>query len=967
MPIKLIQVQRKLNVGINTVVEFLHKKGFEVEDNPNTRISDEQYALLVKEFGKNLPEKERLLANEPVRKEEPAVKKEERKKKAEEIETVIPEELRPRIVSKGHIELGGGAHRKSQEETETREDPREEAKETPTPDEVERPSVEEVPASAPAKNEEEKTTIVEEEKKDQKEEVEESAVEKTQEENPRPEPQEEVKKEEELFRLDSSRLETKIKVTGKIDLDSLNQSTRPKKKTKEEKRKERDEKQKFAANKPGSGASSSFKNQGASNNAAKPGVGAKPGEEGGDTKKKRKRIKKDRVDVNNTPGMNYPRSNRDDRDRGDRKSPRLKKPVKTEVSEEDVQKQIKETLARLTSKNNKTNKGAKYRRDKRDAAVKREHELMELEEQESKILKLTEFVTANDLANMMNVPVTEVIGTCMSIGIMVSINQRLDAETINIVAEEFGFQTEYVSADVVEAINAEEEEDNEEDWVPRPPIVTVMGHVDHGKTSLLDNIRNANVIAGEAGGITQHIGAYNVKLPNGRRITFLDTPGHEAFTAMRARGAKVTDIAIIIVAADDNVMPQTVEAINHASAAGVPIVFAINKIDKPHANPDKIKEELANMNYLVEEWGGKYQSQEISAKKGIGVEELLEKVLLEADLLDLKANPKRRATGSIIESSLDKGRGYVATVLVENGTLKMGDIVLAGTHHGRVKAMFNERNQRIEKAGPSEPALILGLDGAPQAGDTFYVLETEQEAREIANRREQLQRELGLRTQKMLTLDDIGRRIAVGNFQELNVIVKGDVDGSVEALSDSLIRLSTEEIQVNVIHKAVGQISESDVVLAAASNAIIIGFQVRPSVAARRNAEKEGVEIRLYSIIYDAINDVKSAMEGMLSPEIKEEITANVEVLQTFKISKVGTIAGCMVKEGKIKRSNKVRLIRDGIVVYSGELGSLKRFKDDAKEVVAGQDCGLNIANFNDVRVGDIIEAYEETEVKKTL
>ena len=756
-------------------------------------------------------------------------------------------------------------------------------------------------------------------------------------------------------------------MTGKIDLDSLNQSTRPKKKTKEEKRKERDEKQKFAANKPGGGASSSFKNQGASNNAAKPGVGAKPGEEGGDTKKKRKRIKKDRVDVNNTPGMNYPRSNRDDRDRGDRKSPRLKKPVKTEVSEEDVQKQIKETLARLTSKNNKTNKGAKYRRDKRDAAVKREHELMELEEQESKILKLTEFVTANDLANMMNVPVTEVIGTCMSIGIMVSINQRLDAETINIVAEEFGFQTEYVSADVVEAINADEEEDNEEDWVPRPPIVTVMGHVDHGKTSLLDNIRNANVIAGEAGGITQHIGAYNVKLPNGRRITFLDTPGHEAFTAMRARGAKVTDIAIIIVAADDNVMPQTVEAINHASAAGVPIVFAINKIDKPHANPDKIKEELANMNYLVEEWGGKYQSQEISAKKGIGVEELLEKVLLEADLLDLKANPKRRATGSIIESSLDKGRGYVATVLVENGTLKMGDIVLAGTHHGRVKAMFNERNQRIEKAGPSEPALILGLDGAPQAGDTFYVLETEQEAREIANRREQLQRELGLRTQKMLTLDDIGRRIAVGNFQELNVIVKGDVDGSVEALSDSLIRLSTEEIQVNVIHKAVGQISESDVVLAAASNAIIIGFQVRPSVAARRNAEKEGVEIRLYSIIYDAINDVKSAMEGMLSPEIKEEITANVEVLQTFKISKVGTIAGCMVKEGKIKRSNKVRLIRDGIVVYSGELGSLKRFKDDAKEVVAGQDCGLNIANFNDVRVGDIIEAYEETEVKKTL
>ncbi len=568
---------------------------------------------------------------------------------------------------------------------------------------------------------------------------------------------------------------------------------------------------------------------------------------------------------------------------------------------------------------------------------------------------------------MMDVSVTEVIGTCMSIGLMVSINQRLDAETINIVAEEFGYKTEYVSADVVEAINADEEDDNEEDWVARPPIVTVMGHVDHGKTSLLDNIRSANVIAGEAGGITQHIGAYNVKLQNGRRITFLDTPGHEAFTAMRARGAKVTDIAIIIVAADDNVMPQTIEAINHASAAGVPIVFAINKIDKPHANPEKIKEELANMNYLVEDWGGKYQSQEISAKKGIGVEELLEKVLLEADLLDLKANPKKRAVGSIIESSLDKGRGYVSTILVENGTLKMGDIVLAGTHQGRIKAMFNERNQRVEKAGPSEPVLILGLNGAPQAGDTFNVLETEQEAREIANRREQLQRELGLRTQKMLTLDDIGRRIAVGNFQELNVIVKGDVDGSVEALSDSLIRLSTEEIQVNVIHKAVGQISESDVVLAAASNAIIIGFQVRPSLQARRNAEKEGVEIRLYSIIYDAIEEVKSAMEGMLSPEIKEEITAYVEVQQVFKITKVGTVAGCMVKEGKIKRTNKIRLIRDGIVIYAGELGSLKRFKDDAKEVVAGLDCGLNITNFNDIQVGDMIEAYEETEIKKTL
>ena len=784
-------------------------------------------------------------------------------------------------------------------------------------------------------------------------------------------PEQEVEKTEEkddnLFRLNSVKLESKIKVTGKIDLDALNQSTRPKKKTKEEKRKERDEKQKFNNNRPGNNSNGPGAPHKSPNSPTliKPNAPAKPGEEG-DAKKKRKRIKKDRVDVNNTPGTNYPRPNRDDRPNNDRK-PRLKKPVKAEVSEEDVQKQIKETLARLTNKNNKNNKGAKYRRDKRDAAVKREHELMEQEELESKVLKLTEFVTANDLANMMDVSVTEVIGTCMSIGLMVSINQRLDAETINIVAEEFGYKTEYVSADVVEAINADEEDDNEEDWVARPPIVTVMGHVDHGKTSLLDNIRSANVIAGEAGGITQHIGAYNVKLQNGRRITFLDTPGHEAFTAMRARGAKVTDIAIIIVAADDNVMPQTIEAINHASAAGVPIVFAINKIDKPHANPEKIKEELANMNYLVEDWGGKYQSQEISAKKGIGVEELLEKVLLEADLLDLKANPKKRAVGSIIESSLDKGRGYVSTILVENGTLKMGDIVLAGTHQGRIKAMFNERNQRVEKAGPSEPVLILGLNGAPQAGDTFNVLETEQEAREIANRREQLQRELGLRTQKMLTLEDIGRRIAVGNFQELNVIVKGDVDGSVEALSDSLIRLSTEEIQVNVIHKAVGQISESDVVLAAASNAIIIGFQVRPSLQARRNAEKEGVEIRLYSIIYDAIEEVKSAMEGMLSPEIKEEITAYVEVQQVFKITKVGTVAGCMVKEGKIKRTNKIRLIRDGIVIYAGELGSLKRFKDDAKEVVAGLDCGLNITNFNDIQVGDMIEAYEETEIKKTL
>ena len=990
MPIKLIQVQRKLNVGINTVVEFLRKKGFEVEDNnPNTRIGDEQYALLVKEFGKDLPnggrERERVVPERSHR-EASSVKEE----KSSEIKTVIPEEVRPKIVTKGRIDLDR-PHKKVQEV-------QHQPVSVPVEKKVEKP-VEAATAAktADAPVEEVKTPEVKApeveipevkipEMKQQPEEIKEEkviVVEKEPAEVMKPEPVQEPKtanvesttataepaasagndSDEGLFRLNTPKFESKIKVTGKIDLNALNQSTRPKKKTKEERKKEREDKrEKFAGNKAGQQSGNGLFNKGPKDGTARPGAPVKPGEGGTDAKKKRNRIKKDRVDVNNTPGTNA----RPSRPNDDRK-PRLRKPVKAEISEEDVQKQVKETLARLTNKGNKNNKGAKYRRDKRDAIQKREHELMEQEEMESKVLKLTEFVTANDLANMMDVPVTQVIGTCMSIGIMVSINQRLDAETINIVAEEFGFQTEYVSAEVVEAIKADEEDDNEEDWVARPPIVTVMGHVDHGKTSLLDNIRNANVIAGEAGGITQHIGAYNVKLQSGRRITFLDTPGHEAFTAMRARGAKVTDIAIIIVAADDNVMPQTVEAINHASAAGVPIVFAINKIDKPHANPDKIKEELANMNYLVEDWGGKYQSQEISAKKGIGVEDLLEKVLLEADLLDLKANPKRRAVGSIIESSLDKGRGYVSTVLVENGTLKVGDIVLAGTHFGRVKAMFNERNQRIEKAGPSEPALILGLNGAPQAGDTFNVLETDQEAREIANRREQLQRELGLRTQKMLTLDDIGRRIAVGNFQELNVIVKGDVDGSVEALSDSLIRLSTEEIQVNVIHKAVGQISESDVVLAAASDAIIIGFQVRPALPARRLAEKEGVEIRLYSIIYDAIEEVKSAMEGMLSPEIKEEITANVEVLQVFKITKVGTIAGCMVREGKIKRSNKVRVIRDGIVVHSGELESLKRFKDDVKEVVAGLDCGLNIVNYNDIQVGDIIEAYEETEIKKTL
>ncbi|MDE6802699.1 MAG: translation initiation factor IF-2, partial [Muribaculaceae bacterium] len=758
-----------------------------------------------------------------------------------------------------------------------------------------------------------------------------------------PAPKEEAKEEakEEIFTLGTTTPRPTLNVSGKIDLDTLNQSTRPKKKSKDERRNER-----IAKTQNG-----------------------QPAAQAGDRKKRKRIGGKEKIDIEKTgqqaeanSGRNNDRKRQNDK-QSSKKEPR--RPVHTEVSDEDVSRQIKETLARLTGKGNAQKKGVKWRKEKREMVANREREAAELEAAESKTLKLTEFVTANDLASMMNVPVNQVIATCMNLGVMVSINQRLDAETINIVADEFGYTTEYVSAEVVEAIA--HEEDTPDELQSRPPIVTVMGHVDHGKTSLLDYIRKANVIAGEAGGITQHIGAYNVKLSDGRRITFLDTPGHEAFTAMRARGAKVTDICIIIVAADDSVMPQTVEAINHASAAGVPIVFAINKIDKPHANPDKIKEELAAMNYLVEDWGGKYQSQDISAKQGIGVSELMEKVLLEAEMLDLKANPDRNATGSVIESSLDKGRGYVATVLVQNGTLRVGDVVLAGTHFGKIKAMFNERNQRIKEAGPATPALVLGLNGAPTAGDTFNVLDTEQEAREIANKREQLQRELGLRTKKILTLEDIGRRRAIGNFQELNIIVKGDVDGSIEALSDSLIKLSTEEIQVNVLHKAVGEISESDVTLAAASDAIIIGFQVRPSLAARRAAERDGVEIRLYSIIYQAIEEVKDAMAGMLAPEIKEEIIGSAEVLETYHISKVGTIAGAIVRDGKIKRGCKVRLIRDGIVRYTGELGSLKRFKDDAKEVLQGYDCGLSIAGYNDIKVGDMIEGFEEVSVNRTL
>ena len=769
-----------------------------------------------------------------------------------------------------------------------------------------------------------------------------------------------------VFKIRPTEFKSKINVVGQIDLAALNQSTRPKKKSKEEKRKEKEEKDKARQEQRRQMKDAIIKEIRKSDEKAS----EKDGAQETSKKKKRNRINKERVDIYSAQPERRDGDRKDEKrgkNRGEGKNggkEKFRKPVpKQEVSDEDVAKQVKETLARLTNKGK--NKAAKYRKEKRENIQNRQLEQEELEMEKSKVLKLTEFVTANELANMMDISVTQVISTCMSVGMMVSINQRLDAETINLVAEEFGYKTEYVSAEVAQAI--EEEADAEEDLRPRAPIVTVMGHVDHGKTSLLDYIRKANVIAGEAGGITQHIGAYNVKLDDGRRITFLDTPGHEAFTAMRARGAKVTDVVIIIVAADDNVMPQTKEAINHAMAAGVPIVFAINKVDKPNANPDKIKEELAAMNFLVEEWGGKYQSQDISAKTGLGVKELMEKVLLEAEMLELKANPNRKATGSIIESSLDKGRGYVATVLVSNGTLHVGDIVLAGTSYGKVKAMFNERNQRMKEAGPAEPVLILGLNGAPAAGDTFHVFDTDQEAREIANKREQLAREQGLRTQKMLTLDEVGRRLALGDFHELNIIVKGDVDGSVEALSDSLIKLSTEQIQVNVIHKGVGQISESDVSLAAASDAIIVGFQVRPSGSAAKLAEQEGVDIRKYSIIYDAIEEVKAAMEGMLAPTLKEQVTATIEVREVFNISKVGQVAGAMVKTGKVKRTDKARLIRDGIVVFTGAINALKRFKDDVKEVGTNFECGISLTNCNDIKVGDVIETYEEVEVKQTL
>ena len=913
MGVRLNKVLSELNIGLQTAVDFLKKKSSlgEIRDDAttNTKISDEQYQALVDEFSTDKAVKTQAdMIFTKKTKEKKAEKAEKIEKKITETEQHLEQRVQFKTVGKINLDSIG----KKPVETKSEPEPVEKAPE-------EEPVVEpqtEVKAEPVVSQEPEVEQVPE-------------------------------KEEQEVAEKETEASASGVKVIGKIDLSSLNQSTRPKKKSKEERRKEREEKaaQQHAAN----------------------------GE-----RKKRERIRSGRVDIEaaasqaNQQQANKKNKNKggnqnfqDNQQQGGGKKNKKNRPVKSlEVDDEAVARQVKETLARLTSKN-QNKKGAKYRREKRDAVQERLSEEMAAEAAESKVLKLTEFVTVSELATMMNVGVNQVIGTCMSIGIMVSINQRLDAETINIVADEFGFTTEYVSAEVQNAIT--EEADDENDLISRAPIVTVMGHVDHGKTSLLDHIRNTNVIAGEAGGITQHIGAYNVKLKDGRRITFLDTPGHEAFTAMRARGAQVTDIAIIIVAADDSVMPTTKEAIAHAQAANVPMVFAINKIDKPGANPDKIREDLANMNLLVEEWGGKYQCQEISAKKGIGVEELMEKVLLEAEMLDLKANPNRKATGSIIESSLDKGRGYVSTVLVSNGTLKVGDVVIAGTAWGKVKAMFNERNQRIEKAGPAEPAIILGLNGAPTAGDSFHVMETEQEARDIANKRTQLQREQSIRTTKTVGLDEISHRIALGEFHELNIIVKGDTDGSIEALSDSFIKLSTEKVQVNVIAKAVGQISENDVMLASASDAIIVGFQVRPSADARRAAEREGVEINTYSIIYDAIDEVKSTMEGMLDKVKKEIVTGEIEVKQVFKISKVGTVAGGLVIEGKVHNKDKARVVRDGIVIHTAPIDALKRYKDDAKEVATGLECGISLVNFNDIQTGDIIETFTEIEVEQKL
>ena len=948
MSIRLNKAIRELNIGLQTAVEFLEKKPElgEVKSDLNFKLSDEQYHALVGAF-KNDKEVKKDAAK--LFQKKPKEKKPAADHRAENLLKTERQQYTP--VGKIDLDqLNKPAVRPSAAPAEKKEtpvqaaavSPAQEKKETDNPVDSEKPA---------GKNEGEKPAVTKTENPlassgsvppaaAKAEEAKEQTTEETA--APAGSAAVEEKKESGLFLTKNEKkiLNTpKVNVLGKIDLSTLNQSTRPKKKSKEERRKEREE---------------------------------KSGQGSGQGKKKRVRINKERVDINaaanqqqnqnGKKGGNKNGGNTGGKNSGKKNRNRNQKPL--EVDDEAVARQVKETLARLTSKS-QNKKGAKYRKEKRDAVQERLSAEAKAERKESKTLKLTEFVTVSELATMMNVPVTKVISTLMSVGIMVSINQRLDAETINLVADEFGFKTEYVSAEVQEAVS--EEEDDENDLVSRAPIVTVMGHVDHGKTSLLDHIRNTNVIAGEAGGITQHIGAYSVTLENGRKVTFLDTPGHEAFTAMRARGAQVTDIVIIIIAADDSVMPTTKEAIAHAQAAGVPMVFAINKIDKPGANPDKIREDLSQMNLLVEEWGGKYQCQEISAKKGLGVNDLLDKVLLEADMLDLKANPNRKATGTIIESSLDKGRGYVSTVLVSNGTLKVGDNVIAGTSWGRIKAMFNERNQRIESAGPAEPAIILGLNGAPTAGDTFHVMETEQEAREIANKREQLQREQGLRTQTRLTLSDISHRIARGEFHEMNIIVKGDTDGSIEALSDSFIKLSTEKVKVNVINKAVGQISENDVMLASASDAVIVGFQVRPSADARRLADREGVEINTYSVIYDAIDDVKSAMVGMLDKVKKEIVTGQVEVKQVFKISKVGTVAGGMVTEGKVHSKDKGRVVRDGIVVHTAPIDALKRYKDDVKEVATGLECGISLVNYNDLQVGDIIETFTEIEVEQKL
>ena len=923
MSIRLNKAIKECNVGLQTAVDFLNSKGEQIEADMNVKITDEQYALLQKEFKRDSELRDAANTMQQKQKEE-----KERKQQEQRAKRAAEEAARKRAEEEARM--------RAEEEAKA-------ARELPGPKVVGHIDLDKKPEHVAARKEEEPVVAVGEEAKveavgDGPQVITDGKVTGTLENG--------------VFRLNAPQQSGEgLKIQGKIDLSAINQSTRPKKKSRDERRREREEK--MQQQNGGKKRERIGGKEKVDVNAV-----AQQNQQGGGKNKNKGKNKSDQAAVQGG-GQNQQGGGKKKKKNQPKQAPQ---PV--EVSEEEVAKQVRETLARLTSKT-KTSKGAKYRREKRDAIREHMEEELMNEMAENKVLKLTEFVTANELATMMNVPVTQIIGTCMQIGIMVSINQRLDAETINIVAEEYGFKTEYVSADVSEAV--EEVEDDESDLVPRAPIVTVMGHVDHGKTSLLDYVRQSNVIAGEAGGITQHIGAYNVTLSDGRHVTFLDTPGHEAFTAMRARGAQVTDIAIIIVAADDDIMPQTKEAIAHATAANVPIVFAINKIDKPAANPDKIKESLAQMNFLVEEWGGKYQSQDISAKKGTGVDELLEKVLLEAEMLDLKANPNRKATGSIIESSLDKGRGYVATLLVSNGTLKVGDVLLAGTNYGRVKAMFDERGHKVEKIGPSQAATILGLNGAPTAGDAFHVMDTDQEARDIASKREQLAREQGLRTMKRVDLNEIGRRIALGDFQELNLLVKGDVDGSIEALKDSFERLSTEKIKVNVIYKAVGQISESDVTLAAASDAIIIAFQVRPSAQARKLAEQEGVDIRQYSVIYDAIEEVKDAMEGMLSPEIKEEVTAQIEVRQVYHISKVGTVAGAYVIDGKVSRSNKVRVIRDGIVIFTGAINALKRFKDDVKEVTTNFECGISLQNYNDLKEGDMLEAFAEIEVKAKL